>query len=358
MNSHQSENLKRAKAFYYDLKLAEAFPLFQNFFEGKTIEACCLEDSFSLWIRTLYELGEEEALKNYRDQLQNVPEKIRTPELNYQLALSLLTQEGCTVEDAKKCFEKILFQTKDIDLLARTKMGLATCHDILSGDWKICDSIIQSIQEDTLDPYLLDLVGVWKAKILRDSGDLEGAERAVGILLAKIKSHFHWHAYLSAKVILGGVYFRQNAFDRLLEIIKEVRGYCDQVPLRTIKRQIDHLAEQMRGQQAAEPIVLERSMSSSVLRYQDKTLHLSGDKPWQQLLMVLIREKVLPKKDIIQKLYQRSYRPKTDDKLIYGQLHLLKRNLLKLGLSQKLITKESRGYRWIAQVSEVEEGAS
>ncbi|MFM8269123.1 MAG: hypothetical protein ACKN9V_02955 [Pseudomonadota bacterium] len=356
MKTQASSHLTRARTLYYELRLEEAYPLFKKTFDEMSIERSCeLTDFFSMFIRTLYELGKDEDLKNYRQKLFLVTEKNRTPELDYQVALSYLTQDSGDLDLARRLFEGILFRSQDVNLLARAKMGLATCHDILSRDWKICDSIISSIQVEGLDPYLIDLVSVWKAKILRDSGRIDEAERALGAFLATVKAHFHWHAYLSGQVILGGVYLRQERFDRLLSIIKEVRAYCDKYPLRTIRRQIDHLADQIKGRDHSVPLIWEKRKNSSVLKYEDKTLHLSGDKPWQKLLLSLIREKVLPKQEIIQRLYRRKYRSKTDDKLIYGQLHLLKKHLLKLGLSQRLVTKESFGYRWVPEVSEVGE---
>lgn len=356
MKSEISPDLKRAQELYYELRLNEAYPLFKNAFNEMSIEKSCEHvEFFSLFIRTLYELGKDDDLKNYRKKLTSISEKKRTPELDYQVALSYLTQDSGDLNLALSIFEGILFRTQDLNLIARTKMGLATCHDILSRDWKICDSIINSIKVDGLDPYLKDLVSVWKAKILRDAGQNDEAERALGTFLATVKSDFHWHAYLSGKVILGGVYLRQERFERLLSIIKEVRAYCDKYPLRTIKRQIDHLADQIKGHEHSVPLVWERNRNFSVLKYEGKILQLTGDKPWQRLLLSLIREKVLPKQEIIQRLYRRKYRSKTDDKLIYGQLHLLKKHLLKLGFSQKSITKESFGYRWVPEVSEVGE---
>lgn len=359
MNYQIPTYLMKARSLYYELRLEEAYPLFKQTFDSMSIEESCeLVEFFSMFIRTLYELGKDEDLKSYREKLVTVPEKKRTPELDYQVGLSYLTQESGDLELARETFERILFKSQDVNLLARTKMGLATCHDIISRDWKICDSIISSINLDGLDPYLVDLVSVWKAKILRDSGQIEDAERALGTFLATVKAHFHWHAYLSGQVILGGVYLRQERFDRLLSIIKEVRAYCDRYPLRTIKRQIDHLADQIKGHNHSVPLIWERTRTSSVLKYEDRILQLNGDKPWQKLLLSLIREKVLPKQEIIQRLYRRNYRSKKDDKLIYGQLHLLKKHLLKLGFSQKLVTKETFGYRWVPEVSEVGEDIS
>lgn len=354
MTHQPSTNLIRARALYHELRLEEAYPLFKNTFDELSIEDCCkFVDFFSMFIRTLYELGKDQDLKTYREKLSGIPEKKRTAELDYQVGLSYLTQDSGDLERAQAIFEKILVKTQDVNLVARSKMGLATCHDILRPDWKICDSIISSIEVDGLDPYLIDLVSVWKAKNLRDAGKINEAERALGTFLATVKAHFHWHAYLSGKVILGGVYLRQERFDRLLSIIKEVRAYCDRYPLRTIKRQIDHLADQIKGRNEV-PLIWERRRSSSVLKYEGKILFLNGDKPWQKLLLSLIREKVLPKQEIIKRLYRRNYRSKKDDKLIYGQLHLLKKHLLKLGLSQKSVTKGSSGYRWVPEVSEVD----
>ncbi|NBT59385.1 hypothetical protein EBT16_11440 [bacterium] len=348
-------NLIRARTLYYDLRLEEAYPLFKESFDELGIEECCAHvDFFSMFIRTLYELGKDQDLKNYRSKLALIPERKRTPELDYQVGLSYLTQDSGDLDRAREVFEKIPTKTEDVNLLARSKMGLATCLDILRSDWKLCDSIISSIELKGLDPYLVDLVAVWKAKISRDSGKIEEAERALGSFLATVKAHFHWHAYLSGQVILGGVYLRQERFDRLLSIIKEVRAYCDKYPLRTIKRQIDHLADQIKGKAATVPLIWEKRRTSSVLKYEGKSLQLTGDKPWQKLLLSLIREKVLPKQEIMKRLYQRNYRSKKDDKVIYGQLHILKKHLVKLGLSQKLVTKESFGYRWVPEVSEVE----
>lgn len=358
MNSHQTLKLACARKLYHELNLEGACNEYRSVFSSLSIEESCdLVEDFSLFIRCLYELDHRDELKIYQEQLKSIPEKNRNPNLGYQIALSYLTQESHSVAQAIQYFESLLFQTRDPNLLARIKMGLATCYDMQSGDWKVCDSIINSIDSSGIDPYLDDLTRIWKAKILRDSGQLSEAEHLIGKILAKIKSHFHWHAYLSAKVILGGIYLKQEKFNQLLEVIKEVRAYCDQYPLSTIQRQINYLADQIRGYQTSVSLVWEKSEGSSVLRYEDKSLVLTGEKPWQKLLYFLIQEKVLPKKEIIRKIYHRNYRPKSDDQLIYGHLSLLKKNLLKLGISQKLIAKDSRGYRWIPEVAEIEEGA-
>ena len=356
MNSQESRKLARARKLYHELNLEGACNEYRSIFGGHSIEVCCdsVED-FSLFIRSLYELDYQEELKSYQEKLRAVPEKNRNPNLSYQLALSYLTHDPGSINQAIQCFEKLLFETREPNLVARAKMGLATCHDMQSGDWRVCGSIINSIEGDGLQPYLKDLTEIWRAKIFRDSGQLDEAEKLIGKTLAKIQSHFHWHAYLSAKVILGGIYFKQERFNQLLEVIKEVRSYCDQHPLSTIRRQINYLADQMRGYQTSIPLILEKSERLSVLRYEDRSLVLTGEKPWQKLLSCLIQEKILPKKEIIQKIYNRNYRPKSDDRLIYGHLSVLKKNLLKLGISQKLIAKDSRGYRWIPEVAEIEE---
>jgi len=357
MKASPSIQLSRARSLYHDLNLEGACHEYRAVFQDLPIhKACDLVEDFSLFIRCLYELDYQSELNFYREQLGNISERNRNPNLGYQLALSYLTQNSDSVSEAIHCFEKLLSQTQDTNLLARIKMGLATCHDIQSGDWKICDSVVSSIEVKGLDPYLFDLVQVWKAKVLRDSGQLLEAENLIGKTIAKIRSHFHWHAYLSAKVILGGVYLKQERFDQLLEVIKEVRSYCDSYPLSSIRRQINYLADQIRGYESSTPLVWEKNPTSSVLRYEDKALVLTGEKPWQKLLFHLIQEKILPKKEIIRRIYHRQYHPQRDDKLIYGHLSLLKKNLLKLGISQKLVAKDSRGYRWIPEVSEVEKG--
>lgn len=347
--------LQRGRELYRELRLDEACLIFQKFFDENSLENHPeLSEFYSLYLRTLYELGKEEELQNQRKIIQQIGEAGKSPEIGYQLAMSYLSADLDKTESSKKIFEKLLTRTEEVNLLARIKMGLATAHDILTGDWRVTSSIIDSIQQEGLEPYLTDLLGIWRAKILRDSGQLEEAEQTLVVVFSKIKSDFHWHAYLSAKVILGGIYLKQNRYESLIEVIKEVRAYCDKYQLKTITRQIDYLAEQIRGETPRASLVLEHSQNTSVLRYEDKVLSLAGEKPWQKLLVYFIREKIVPKKEIIRNLYRREYRPKRDDKLIYGQLNLLKRNLLKLGLSEKSIKKEPLGYRWIPDVAEVE----
>jgi len=356
MTPHVQEKIASATQEYQNLRLDRAYPLFIEIFENISNEEMVREvEVVSIFVRTLYELGKDEDLEKLRNRLDSIPKLKNQPALLYQLGLSLLTQNSPNVKKAKQLFETAVSTSSEPNLLARNKMGLATCLDILFGDHQTYSPIIFSIDEKKIDSYLSDLVGVWKGKILRDSGQLEEAERYLGALIARMKAEFNWHAYLSAKIILGGVYLRQKRYDRLLSVIKEVRAYCDKFPLRTIRRQMDHLADQIKGQEKRPALTWKKSGKIKTLKYQDKVLSMRGDQPWQRLLISLISQKMLPKKEIIRKLYKRNYRSKADDKLIYGQLHLIKKHLLKLGLSQKSVIKDSSGYRWNEEVFEWEE---
>lgn len=351
MKKEQLSDLIRARELFSALRLQEAYPLFRRFFDQLPFNPVSEHaENFGLFIRVLYELGKEEELNFYQRALEKLYRENETTELGYQLALSYLTEDVSQVKTAKKMFEKIISHSANPNLTAKIKMGIATCYDILERDWAVCASVIDSIDEIGLDPYLRDLVQVWKAKNLRDAGVLESAERNLGTLLARVSPQFHWHAYFSAKVVLGGVYLKQGRFDRLLDLINEVRSYCSKYPLRTVQRQIDYLAEQIKGEPSSAPLLWERSPHTSILSYEGKTIHLRGEHPWEKLLMLLMQEKVAPKTEIIEHLYQRKYRPKTDDKLIYSHIYSLKKNLLKIGLSEKTVVKEPVGYRWVPEV--------
>lgn len=356
MTTHVQKRIATARSEYQNLRLDRAYPIFIEIFENISNEEMVEEvEVVSFFVRTLYELGKDEDLEKLRKRLDSIPKIKNQPALLYQLGLSFLTQNTPNVKKAKKLFEAAISASSEPNLVARNKMGLATCLDILSGEYQTYSSIIFSIDVNKIDSYLSDLVGVWKGKTLRDSGQLDEAERYLGTLIAKIKAEFNWHAYLSAKIILGGVYLRQKRYDRLLSVIKEVRAYCDKFPLRTIRRQMDHLADQIKGQEKRPALTWKKSGKIKTLKYQDRVLSMKGDQPWQRLLISLISQKILPKKEIIRKLYKRNYRSKADDKLIYGQLHLIKKHLLKLGLSQKSVIKDSAGYRWNEEVFEWEE---
>lgn len=355
MTPHVQNQLAGAVDYYKRLDLEQAYLQFKEVFnEISDSELASQVPCISLYIRTLYELGKDQELDQLKRRFELNPHLQNQAELLYPLALSLLTRNSPQVKTAKKVFENALSLTSNADLLARNKMGLATCLDILTGDYRSYESIIRSIDTKKTDPYLSDLVAVWKAKILRDSGKVSEAEKFLGSMIAKVKPSFNWHAYLSAKIILGGVYLRQEKYDRLLSVIKEVRAYCDRHPLRTIRRQMDHLGDQIKGQENRPKLLWKKSGKTQILKYQDRVLSLTGDQPWQKLLISLISKKILPKNEIIRKLYKRSYHPQKDDKIIYGQLHLIKKHLLKLGLSQKSVTKEASGYRWNEEVSEWE----
>lgn len=355
MTLHVQNKLEQAISAYQNLSLEQAHDLFSQVFQSfKSSDWEFEVEPLALFIRTLYELGKDEELENVKNKLETLPHLKNKAELLYPLGLSFLTQNSPDLKQAKALFERACSLTDDPNLIARNKIGLATCLDILTGDYKTFEPIILSIDQRKVDPYLADLVSVWKGKIFRDSGHLEKAEKFLGTLISKIRPEFNWHAYLSAKIILGGVYLRQEKFERLLYIIKEVRAYCDRYPLRTIRRQMDHLADQIKGKEERPKLIWKKSGRLNILRYQDKVLPLSGDQPWQKLLVSLISKKILPKNEIIQKLYNRKYQSKKDDKIIYGQLHLIKKHLLKLGLSQKTVTKDAVGYRWNEEVSEGE----
>jgi len=356
MDKIQVSELNRACQLYLNLRLKEAYPLFRRFFDQLPVRPQKEHaDYFGQFIRVLYELGREDELSFYRNTLENLYRDTATTEIGYQLGMSYLTSDEIQVKTAKRIFEKLIEKPVDHDLLAKIKMGLATCHDFLAHDWGVCTSIINSIEEKDLSPYLLDLVSVWKAKNLRDAGLLKEAEAHLGTLLSRVSAQFHWHAYFSAKIILGGVYLKQGRFERLLDLVSEVKAYCAQNPLRTIQRQIDYLAEQIKGEPQRSRIELVNSQRQRILSYEGKTIPLHGEQPWEKLLLLFLQDRIAPKTEIIKHLYHRKYRHKSDDKIIYAHIHSLKKNLLKLGLSEKTIVKEPVGYRWLPDVTFVEE---
>lgn len=343
MGNRAGFELEKAKEHFQALRLQDAYTLFRRFYDRLPFRHQPEHAEYmGMFIRVLYELGRENELFFYRKELEKLFHQYRSAELGYQLAMTYLTENRSDLIHAKDLLEELIPQAQTEWLSCRIKMALANCYDILDGDVAACTLIIDSLKEPA-DPYLRDLYWIWKAKNLRDRERLDDAESILQRVLARVNPSYNWYAYFSAKIIQGGIYLQRGDFESLVNLVTEVRGYCEKNPLRTIRRQIESLADAIRGQVPNQELSYVQKGSVMALTYNGKSISLNGKVPWEKLLLLLMHKKVAPKEKIIEHLYERPYAGASDDKLIYSHIHSVKKCLKRLGIPGEPISRDRSG---------------
>ena len=77
---------------------------------------------------------------------------------------------------------------------------------------------------------------------------------------------------------------------------------------------------------------------------------LTGNTAMEKLLLLLLKKKFVNKENIVKRIYARNYDSERDDKLIYYQIHSLRKRLSEIGLPSEAIRSKGNGYRLVPAV--------
>ncbi|MBM4317241.1 MAG: hypothetical protein FJ116_07150 [Deltaproteobacteria bacterium] len=355
MENKTLKELERAKEYFYQLKLIDAYNILRRFFDRLPFKPEREHSEFiGIFIRVLSELDKKQELNFYLAELEKLEPKMDCPLISYQLAMVYVNSEPSQTKRAIEILETFLKKYPSGDFAAKAKMTLAYCYDSLSNDIAAVRKLIFSIG-DVQDKQLANLLETWKAKVLRDEGSFCESERVLIRLLEALTPAEDWYSYFTAKMIFIGLYRKWGKTDLARQILVEVLQLSKELPLRTIKRQLASLQESFANQYPEASLVLVTKGRSNFLRFCDSEVEFDESQPIDRLTKFLLLERKLTKQQIIKILFDREYLPETDDSIIYYHIHQVKKGFKKLGINSPKVAKKGLYYEYAGDVKLIEE---
>jgi tetratricopeptide (TPR) repeat protein len=355
MENKTLKELERAKEYFYQLKLIDAYNILRRFFDRLPFKPEREHGEFiGIFIRVLSELDKKNELNFYLLELEKLEPKLDCPFITYQLAMVYVNSEPSQLKRAIELLEQFLKKNPSGDFAAKAKMTLAYCYDSLSNDIAAARKLIFSIQK-VEDKKLANLLETWKAKVFRDEGSFVEAENILNRFLVTVTPSQDWYSYFTAKIISIGLYREWNRTNVARQILVEVTQLSRDLPLRTVKRQLASLQESFSEQCPPPSLVLNVNAQNNTLTFCDSRLEFDESHPVDRLTKLLLLEKKLTKQAIIKILFDREYSPETDDGVIYYHIHRVKKILKKLGINNPKLSKKGLYYEYTGDVKLVEE---
>jgi tetratricopeptide (TPR) repeat protein len=349
MDSKKLKQLEEAKVFFYSLRLVESYNILRRFFDRLPFQPEPEHAEYiGIFVRVLVELGKEYELKFYLSELDRLLEKSKNPEIAFQLAVVYLHLADPKIETAKKLIDFVLRDSQSSKLHAKAKLLLVACYN-RANDYDSCREVLDSIPMG-IDVAIDPLVKIWKAKLLINEQKLNEAEPLLTEIFNSLSRQQDWYPYTSARLLLGQLYVHQKKIGPAKEIRAEVRRMFDGKHFRSIQLQLNGLEELLKEPSNLTTIQLVRRDGEPGVAYSDKFISLKGRGTTKKLLLLLSGKKTVDKVSIVKNLYHRQYDGEKDDKLIYYQIHSLRKCLKSIGLTSQAIVNESEGYRLVPEV--------
>lgn len=357
MDSRHKNNLEQARAYFYSLRLVEAYNILRRYFDRLPFQPEAEHAEYiGMFARVLSELGKEYDLNFYLGELERLNEKLNSPAIIYQLAVVYSYLAEPRYEASKRMLESLLRNPGAKSYHAKARMMLADYYDRVHKDTGTCRQLIDSIGE-VEDPTVMILVRIWQAKILRDEKKYDEAEKQLEALLSTLTPKANWYAYFSAKVILANLYVKQNKMERANVIVAEVRKLFEGRHFRSVIEQLTTLENLLKENREVESLrFTEMPNGDTTLTYHRRSLLLGQKTPADRLLLLLAKHGFLEKGLIVKNLYSRTYDAGRDDKLIYYHIHSIRKRLKTLGLPSDVIANEGEGYRLVPKIELEKDG--
>jgi len=354
MASNTLKNLEQAKAYFYSLRLVEAYNILRRYFDRLPFQPEPEHAEYiGMFARTLSELGKEYDLNFYLGELERLFEKMKSPEIAYQLSVVYLYLPEPRVEASKKLLDFVLKDPTAKSLHAKAKMMYADYYHSTQNDLGMCRMLIDSIGK-VEDPHLQVLVDIWRAIILKDEGNLNEAEAVINKILAGVCKESNWYAYFSARVIQALTLIKMEKREAALGVIHEVRAMFQGRACKSAMIQIQALESKLADDTKLNTLLLREKKGTLTISYENKSLTLDEKSPGDKLLLQLAKRGYLEKAFIVKSLYSRDYDAQRDDKVVYYQIHSLRKRLKTLGLPGDAVMRENGGYRLVPEVKFLE----
>ncbi len=355
MELKTQKELAKAKGYFYQLKLVEAYNILRRYFDRLPFKPEKEHAEFiGMFVRILSELGKKNELSFYGSALQKLEKEIESPSITYQLAVVYVNADPPLLKLAIPLLEKIIRTSIATDYEAKAKMTLAYCYDEISNDVAAVRQLIYSIPIST-DPSIQFLIETWKVKIYRDEKNFMEAERTLNKLWLRLTPEIDWYAYFTAKIIAIGLYRDSGNIKLAKQLLSETAAMAEEKPLKTVKRQLESIQKAFATGTESGPLVLEIKKGNSILTFLDQMLILNETRLTDKLTLCLLRQKTMTKEEIIFALFNRDYTASTDNTLIYYHVHGVKKNMKKIGVGTQYLEKKGIHYIFTGEVQLIEE---
>ncbi len=354
MDKH-AQQLELAKAHFYAWRMPEAYALFRRFFDRLPFEFDPAHAQYmGIYVRLLAEMGKEREMAFYRTIVEGIYKKQPDPHVAYALVVLYLSGEPRRPELAKSLLDSCLANCACPDVAIKAKFLLAAYYDNEKGDIAASESIIESIAPPA-DVHLQRMLAIWKAKLLRDRGELAPAEKILLDLQASLSWEVDWYSLFSAKVVLGILWIQQERWKEAGGLLNDLRQKTSSQRLKCVARQLDFFAQKLENASRLGNCVLEQNRGQISFKYRSKSVKVKTDSSYGKLLLLFVRRKKVVKEQIIEAVYSRRYAGESDDALVYYQVHSLRKQLEKTGLPAEAIQTSSGSYFWRPEIKNLSE---
>jgi hypothetical protein len=346
--------IEKARAYFYQLKLADCYNILRRYFDRLPFKPEKGHAEFiGMFARVLSELGKKNELNFYMAELEKLEARMENSEITYQLAMVYVNAEPPKLKLATALLEKLIKTEQTGDYEAKAKMTLAYCYDSTSKDMAAIRELIFSIGP-VEDLSVRSLLETWKAKVYRDEGNFEQAEKILGSLLSKLKPEADWYSYFTAKIISIGLYRDWGKENLARKLLLETIAISKEKPLKTVKRQLEYIQASFADEKDESPLIFKMTENKRVLSFRDQSVEIDESRPTEKLASLLLIQKRLTKEEIVEALFSRSY-SEPDDSAIYYHIHGVKKFLKKLGLSNPKLEKSGPYYEFKGEVQLLQE---
>lgn len=348
-----SAQLREAKEHFYGCRLVEAYHLFRRYFDRIPFapEAGHAE-YIGMYVRVLEELGKRSELDFYVAELERWFERAPSLEVAYPLAVVYRNLPEPRLERARELFDWIVRHPRATPYRAKAKMMLAHYYDWKLKDSAACRALVDSLESEQLDDHLRLLARIWRAKILKDEGNLESARRELNGVLEEIDPSKDWYGHFCAKVMVTSLQLAQDDLEAAEGTIVEVRELFAGKRFKSLEIQLKSLEEQIRLKREVGVVWMREKNDRCTFLYDGKQVVIRKRAPVFSLLQLFQRHSVLPKEKIVRALYGRNYQGEKDDSLIYYHIHSLRKKLATLGLPASALTCGPQGYRLLPEIQQ------
>lgn len=354
MQNKTHSELQKAQELFFASKYLEAYSILRRFYDRLPFKQ---EDEHAeyigIFVRVLTELGKKNELKFYTGILESLYEKTGTPELGYQLAFVYMESSPPRAKLARALWEKLVTSSLPKGYIAKTKMALAYCYDEFDEDVAACRKLIFSIDLNDVEPTSQGFLKVWRAKILRDERHYEEAEAILNELISPALLESDWYTFCYAETVKGVLLARQGLLAQAHEILQRLQGLNAIKKHKTATRWIDYLSGQIQAHGSKPKLEMRKSLGETTLDYAGKSISITGSSVAEKVLLCLLSNEVADKFNIVQAAFDREYKGKEDDQLIYYHVNGVRKILQKVGLDANSVMNDGKGYRIVPTVVEL-----
>ncbi|MCB9254683.1 MAG: helix-turn-helix domain-containing protein [Bdellovibrionaceae bacterium] len=352
MDAVTEKRLKQAEEYFYSCRLVEAYNILRRYFDRIPFK---LEPGHAKYIgfftRVLLEMGKTHELDFYIAELEKHYSQLNTPEVTYQLGMVFLSKGD--FNQAKEKFEETIRNPNGQGYHVKAKMCLMRYYEIKK-DYIACRLLLDSIppQPDAMTKTLLD---IWRANILRYEGNLDASDAILNELRERVTFEANWYEYVYVRFIQAWVQLDRKNYVEASQIIEEVKLRVESKRSKTVNIILDELKAALAERTSIGHIEYysDDSRAGYIVKYLGKSVHLKRSNPKEKLFMLFLKHRFLEKDVIVNTLCDREYVPKVDDRLIYSQIHSLRKQFKSLGLPKNVICSENNGYRLVPTVKRI-----